>query len=109
MDAAEHTESPAPAARPKVLVASNRGPVAYTAAEDGTLPARRGGGGLVSGLSALGPGAGVWVCAALGEADREAARRAGPRLDPSDTGGQDVRMLDIPPETFDAAYNGVAN
>ena len=109
MDAAEHTESPAPAARPKVLVASNRGPVAYTAAEDGTLTARRGGGGLVSGLSALGPGAGVWVCAALGEADREAARRAGPRLDPSDTGGQDVRMLDIPPETFDAAYNGVAN
>lgn len=90
-------------------MASNRGPVAYAAGPDGTLTARRGGGGLVSGLSALGPGAGVWVCAALNDADREAARRAGRRLDPADTGGQDVRMLDIPARTFDAAYNGIAN
>ncbi|RBM17806.1 trehalose-6-phosphate synthase [Streptomyces sp. PT12] len=93
----------------QVLVASNRGPVSYTLGDDGSLTARRGGGGLVSGLSALGPGAGTWVCAALGDGDREAARRSGPRLDPADTGGQAVRMLDIPPLTFDAAYNGIAN
>ncbi|WP_103503771.1 MULTISPECIES: trehalose-6-phosphate synthase [Streptomyces] len=93
----------------QVLVASNRGPVSYSLGEDGTLTARRGGGGLVSGLSALGDEAGTWVCAALGEADREAARRAGGTLDREDTGGQSVRMLDIPAETFDAAYNGIAN
>lgn len=94
----------------QVVVASNRGPVAHVFAEGGGLTARRGGGGLVSGLSAIGPDAGaVWVCAALGDADREAARRAGPRLDPDDTGGQSVRMLDIPPEVFADAYNGVAN
>ncbi|WP_326597527.1 alpha,alpha-trehalose-phosphate synthase (UDP-forming) [Streptomyces sp. NBC_01803] len=93
----------------QVLVASNRGPVSYGIAEDGSLTAKRGGGGLVSGLSALGTAAGTWVCAALGDGDREAARRAGPRLDPADTGGQAVRMLDIPAGTFDAAYNGVAN
>ncbi len=92
-----------------VLVASNRGPVSYAVADDGSLVAKRGGGGLVSGLSALGPDAGLWVCAALSEGDREAARRAGARLDPEGTGGQAVRMLDIPPATFDAAYNGVAN
>ncbi|MFI1970295.1 trehalose-6-phosphate synthase [Streptomyces cinnamoneus] len=100
----EHTHS-AP-----IVVASNRGPVAYKLREDGSLAAGRGGGGLVSGLSAIGPDAGaVWVCAAMGEGDREAARRAGPRLPASDTAGHRVRMLDIAPDTFAAAYNGVAN
>ncbi|WP_030254581.1 alpha,alpha-trehalose-phosphate synthase (UDP-forming) [Streptomyces violens] len=97
----------------QVLVASNRGPVSYALGEDGALTSRRGGGGLVSGLSAIGPDAGaVWVCAALGDGDREAARRAAAGdglLDPGDTGGQSVRMLDIAPEVFAAAYNGVAN
>ncbi|HEV7627151.1 MAG TPA: trehalose-6-phosphate synthase [Streptomyces sp.] len=102
-----------------VLVASNRGPVSYSTADDGSLSVKRGGGGLVSGLSAIasdgegGPGGSdggaVWVCAALGDGDREAVRRFGGRLDPADTGGQSVRMLDIPAETFAAAYNGIAN
>ncbi|GAA2707302.1 MULTISPECIES: trehalose-6-phosphate synthase [Streptomyces] len=104
----EHTHT-APGTAP-IVVASNRGPVSYRLGEDGTLHAGRGGGGLVSGLSAIGPDAGaVWVCAALGEGDRLAARRAGRRLDAADTGDQPVRMLDIPSATFAAAYNGVAN
>lgn len=115
---AEPTPEPRSAGQPSgshppaapVVVASNRGPVSYALGEDGALTSRRGGGGLVSGLSALGDGAGTWVCAALGEGDREAVRRAGGGLlDRADTGGQAVRMLDIPAETFDAAYNGVAN
>ncbi|MFG2264747.1 trehalose-6-phosphate synthase [Streptomyces sp. NPDC048720] len=95
----------------EVLVASNRGPVSYEALEDGSLRARRGGGGLVSGLSAIGPDANaVWVCAALGDGDREAARRAGGGLLPSEgTGGQHVRMLDIDAAVHHDAYNGIAN
>ncbi|MFJ3232282.1 trehalose-6-phosphate synthase [Streptomyces sp. NPDC086787] len=96
----------------EVLVASNRGPVSYEVREDGVLHARRGGGGLVSGLSAIGPGAGaVWVCAALSDADREAVRRShgGRRLSEDATGGQRVRMLDIDPTVFADAYNGIAN
>lgn len=92
----------------QVLVASNRGPVSYTLGDDATLTAKRGGGGLVSGLSAIGSGA-VWVCAALGEGDREAVRRSGGTLEAADTGDQTVRMLDIPEGTFEAAYHGVAN
>ncbi|MFF8384859.1 alpha,alpha-trehalose-phosphate synthase (UDP-forming) [Streptomyces kanasensis] len=85
-----------------ILVASNRGPVSYALREDGELEARRGGGGLVSGLSAIGPDAGaVWVCAALGDGDREAVRRG--------VGETGVRMLDIDAETHAAAYNGIAN
>ncbi|MGW1005478.1 alpha,alpha-trehalose-phosphate synthase (UDP-forming) [Streptomyces sp. NPDC002520] len=95
----------------EVLVASNRGPVSYEVLENGSLRARRGGGGLVSGLSAIGPEAGaVWVCAALGDGDREAARRTGGGpLPDEDTGGQRVRMLGIDPDVFADAYNGIAN
>ncbi|WP_320775729.1 trehalose-6-phosphate synthase [Streptomyces sp. CRN 30] len=94
----------------RVLVASNRGPVSYTLDESGDLSARRGGGGLVSGLSAIGPDAdAVWVCAALGDGDREAVRRTGGALSPDDTGGQRVRMLDIAADVHADAYNGVAN
>lgn len=108
-------------ARADILVASNRGPVSFAADDDGTTTRRRGGGGLVSGLASVvsgtgggtgGDGAVLWTCAALSDADRQAARRApGGRLDLGghDTGGASVRMLDIPPDTFQRAYNGVAN
>ncbi|MFJ7149442.1 trehalose-6-phosphate synthase [Streptomyces sp. NPDC100445] len=95
----------------QVLVASNRGPVSYQIDEGGSLHARRGGGGLVSGLSAIGSDAdSVWVCAALGDGDREAVRRAdGGLLPAADTGGQRVRMLDIDPAVHAEAYNDIAN
>ncbi|MFF4131680.1 trehalose-6-phosphate synthase [Streptomyces mirabilis] len=85
-----------------ILVASNRGPVTYEVQEDGSLRARRGGGGLVSGLSAIGPDAGaLWVCSALGDGDREAVRRG--------IAEDGVRMLDIDDDVHADAYNGIAN
>ncbi len=95
-----------------VLVASNRGPVSFSFAADGSLAARRGSGGLVSGLTpglaAASVGGGVlWVCAALSEADRVAAQ-LGERAHGA-PGEAPVRMLDIPQDTFAAAYNGIAN
>jgi trehalose 6-phosphate synthase len=98
-----------------VLIASNRGPVSFSRGGDGTLSARRGGGGLVSGLSSVaGDSEVLWTCAALSDADRIAASRApGGRLDRTDAapelGPAKVRMLDIPPATFQRAYNGIAN
>src|SRR5450432_1716369 len=102
----------APAAGGRVLIASNRGPLSFTAGDDGRLSARRGGGGLVSGLSSVAAENDVlWVCAALSGADRTAAVMApGGRIGLDGTlGGAGVRMLDIPAATFDAAYNKVAN
>jgi trehalose 6-phosphate synthase len=121
----------------RVLIASNRGPVSFTRGEDGTLVARRGAGGLVSGLSSVAGQAEVlWVCAALSDADREAARNApegridtdltpgpaagmtgsGPAGAVPGAGGAEggapasaVRMLNIPALTFQRAYNSVAN
>ncbi|WP_330331767.1 trehalose-6-phosphate synthase [Streptomyces sp. NBC_00536] len=87
----------------QVLVAANRGPLSYALDAEGTLSARRGGGGLVSGLSAAlaqQPEA-LWICAALSEADREAVRRG--------VAEPGVRMLDIDPAVYDDAYNSIAN
>ncbi len=103
----------------RVLIASNRGPVSFSLGDDGRLTGRRGGGGVVAGLSAVAGRAEVlWVCAALNDADRAAARAApdgqldvsltadgAPRHAPESV----VRMLDIPAPVFDRAYNGVAN
>ena len=95
-----------------VLIASNRGPVSFRLDNDGRLSTRRGGGGLVSGLSSVASrGNSLWICAALSDADRSAARSA-PQgrlgLD-GKPGGSEVRLLDIPPATFQRAYNSVAN
>jgi trehalose 6-phosphate synthase len=88
-----------------LLLASNRGPLSYAEDDAGALLARRGAGGLVSAVAGAAlPEDAVWVCAALSDADRRAARAAaGGRVEPG------VQMLDIDPITFDRAYNGVAN
>ena len=97
----------------QVVVASNRGPLSFRADDDGALTATRGGGGLVSALrSVLASGDAVWVCAALSEADRLAAASApAGRLDEAgyDTAGARVRMLSLDAQTYDRAYNGIAN
>ncbi|WP_084965690.1 alpha,alpha-trehalose-phosphate synthase (UDP-forming) [Thermoactinospora rubra] len=94
-----------------VLVASNRGPVSFTVDADGVLTMKRGGGGLVSGLSAVVRDRDVlWICAALSDGDRSAVRQApGGRLDHAGYDTGPLRMLDIPPATFHRAYNAVAN
>ena len=101
-------------------MASNRGPVSYQFRADGSLAGQRGGGGMIAGvtegLAALGPEADVtWICAALSDADRAAGALSD--ADPSAArangahaeDGIRVRMLDIPPDIFDRAYNHVAN
>ena len=100
------------AAGRRVLVASNRGPVSFTRSDDGQLTAKRGGGGMVSGLSAVAETEDMlWVCAALSDDDRAAARASGTgQLEWEGAAGDSaVRMLDLPPEVFDLAYNKVAN
>lgn len=91
-----------------LLVASNRGPVSFSYASNGSLHARRGGGGLVSGLgAATRSGDALWVCAALSDADRAAAAENDGRID--DAFDAPVRMLDIPERIYEQAYNGIAN
>jgi trehalose 6-phosphate synthase len=92
-----------PSERPVVIV-SNRGPVSFRR-EDGELVARRGAGGLVSGLAPIVAGTdAVWLAAALSDADREAAAEGVAEAD-----GLRVRLLDIDPGTHRMAYDVVCN
>jgi trehalose 6-phosphate synthase len=97
----------------ELLVASNRGPLSLVAGEGGKSEVSRGGGGLVSGMSsALADSCGLWICAALNDRERTAARRAGGKTLGEagvDTGDFEVRMLPLDGSTFQRAYNGVAN
>jgi trehalose 6-phosphate synthase len=99
----------------QLVLASNRGPVSFVEHDDGSVTTRRGGGGLVSALGSVRSdqfGGAVWVCAALTDADRRVAGRAGGRrLDQVgvDAGSVPVRMLPLEADTLNRAYNGIAN
>jgi trehalose 6-phosphate synthase len=95
-----------------VVIASNRGPISFRRADDGSVSSARGGGGLVSAMGGLADDAAtLWVCAALSDLDREIAAAApGGRLDLAgyvDAGA--VEMLPIDAATLDGAYNEIAN
>lgn len=93
-------------------MASNRGPVTFERGEDGALEPRRGAGGLVTALlGAMSRVGGLWVAAAISEADRELARGpAGGRMEmPGTDGTYQVRLLDVPPERYDGYYNRISN
>ncbi len=90
--------------RPVVIV-SNRGPLSFHEGRDGELLARRGAGGLVSGLGPLVAGTDtLWVAAAMSDGDRAAA--ASGVVDAEDFR---VRLLGVDPEAFRLAYDVVSN
>ncbi len=88
--------------RPVVIV-SNRGPVSFRE-ENGELMARRGAGGLVTGLGSLAGNDATWIAAAISDADRAAASKGA-----VETGGFRVRLLDVDPSVYRLAYDVVSN
>ncbi len=88
-----------------VVIVSNRGPVSFTKDDAGELTARRGAGGLVSGIGAVVSDAdATWMAAAMSDGDREAARRGTIEAE-----GFRARMLAIDPETYRQAYDVISN
>ena len=66
------------AARRKLIVVSNRGPVSFARDDDGNRVARRGGGGLVTALRSLVAHHDVtWIASAMTDEDRAVADEAG--------------------------------
>ena len=95
-----------------LVVAANRGPVTFERDEHGDLEPHRGAGGLVTALvGALQQTGGLWVAAAMSDADRAIA--TGPEnvlVDMQAFGSSyRVRLLDIPPERYDGYYNRISN
>ncbi|HWC35263.1 MAG TPA: trehalose-6-phosphate synthase [Mycobacteriales bacterium] len=96
-----------------VVIASNRGPLSFSRDDTGRLVSSRGGGGLVSAMiaAAAAPDT-LWLCAALSDADREAAASSrGGRIDEAghDTAGAAVAMLPIDAGVLAGAYTGISN
>ncbi len=92
-----------------IIVASNRGPVAFSRDESGRIVPKRGGGGLVTALTAaLQRTGGLWVASAMSALDREQA--GGGRLSVASEGSTfDVRYLSFEPRLYERFYNGISN
>lgn len=90
--------------RPVVIV-SNRGPVSYRLDEHGEPVARRGAGGLVSGLGPLVGGTDTtWIAAAMSEGDRVAASRGVTTAE-----GLRVHLIAFDASDWRAHYDTVCN
>lgn len=94
---------------PLVLV-SNRGPVGFRRAADGSLETVRGAGGLVAALSPLVDRHDVaWVASAMGDTEREVALE-GPREERSEAGSSfRLRLVAHDPEAYRLFYTVLAN
>ena len=83
-----------------IVLASNRGPVSF-ADEDGELVARRGAGGLVSGLAPLVAATdALWIAAAMTDGDRRIAHDGITQADDFR-----VQLVDIDPDVYRMAYD----
>ena len=90
-----------------IVVVSNRGPVTFALdpGGDDRVTARRGAGGLVSGLGPLVAGTdAIWIAAAMSDGDRVVARRG-----VTDAEGYRVRLIDVDPDAWSDYYDRVCN
>jgi trehalose 6-phosphate synthase len=101
------------AARRKLIVVSNRGPISYTRDEEGNRIAGRGGGGLVTALRSFVAHHDVtWIASAMTDEDRAVADEAGGvAVEEVARGGSPyrVRLVAHEPVAYDWFYNVVAN
>lgn len=87
------------------MLVSNRGPLSFSEDDNGELVARRGAGGLVSGLGPLVANTdATWMAAAMSESDRVAAARG-----VVEAHGLRARLLAVDPEIYRLAYDVVSN
>src|SRR5690349_3749407 len=87
------------------LIVSNRGPVSFDVDDDGQPVARKGAGGLVSGMGPIISGTDtIWLAAAMSDGDRLVARDGVVERE-----GFRIRLLDLDPATFAMAYDVIGN
>jgi trehalose 6-phosphate synthase len=95
----------------RLLIATNRGPVTFATAADGSVRPRRGSGGLVTALGHVGRHVPVtWIAAAMTDGDRRAARDAD-LLRQAIPGREELELSFTTPDrsVYEQAYNVIAN
>jgi trehalose 6-phosphate synthase len=90
-----------------LVVASNRGPVSFTATDEGPLLAERGSGGLVTALAGvLFESDATWFAAAMTEGDHQVAESGHPiEVEPAGHAG----FVEIDKARWEGYYNGISN
>ncbi len=93
---------------PLIVIASNRGPFAFTAQADGSFSARRGSGGLVTALGALAERLEVlWVASAMGDDDRQWVEAH--KGEVQQVEGIYLKLITPEADAYDQYYNVIAN
>jgi len=96
-----------------LIIAANRGPVEFTRGDDGRFTHKRGSGGVVTAMSALGKYVDpIWVASAMTEGDRQQSVATGGEPVVVEDAGQPplkIHFATVPPETYDLAYNEISN
>jgi len=96
-----------------LIIAANRGPVEFARGDNGTFIHRRGSGGVVTAMRALGQYVDpIWVASAITEADRAQAILAGGEpviVDDEDGPRLRIHFAAVPHETYDLAYDNISN
>lgn len=115
MQQPDHADAPHAAllAAHPLIIAANRGPVEFSRQDDGSFAHKRGSGGVVTAMGALGryvdP---IWIASAMTEGDRaQAAQAGGEPVTVEDEGMPPLRMhfAVVPQETYNLAYNVISN
>ena len=91
-----------------LIIVSNRGPVGFSTADDGTVQSHRSGGGLVTALLGLAQNVDItWIATALDENEKAWGRG---KLS-LDEGGRDIDLHLVPleKEVYDGFYNTISN
>ncbi len=89
----------------RLIIASNRGPLEFTLQDDGSLVSRRGGGGMVTALTAAArflPA--TWIATAMTEGDRRAAEQADGTLLKVPDNEIYVRFVVVPRNVYQRHY-----
>ena len=96
----------------RLILVSNRGPIEYHLTEDKQLQAHRGSGGVVTALSSLSKYIELdWIASAMGEGDRQAARKAQGGRFKAALAGENLHLHFVvsPRNTYHKFYSVICN
>jgi len=93
-----------------IILVSNRGPIQFDYDETGGIEAKRGGGGLVTAMTAVSKEThATWISAAMTDAERSLARERATLAFPKENPLYHLRLIDIPESMYNQYYNIISN
>ncbi|MDP2211891.1 MAG: trehalose-6-phosphate synthase [Candidatus Aquicultor sp.] len=93
-----------------IILVSNRGPIQFDYDDAGEIEAKRGGGGLVTAMTAVSEEThATWISAAMTDAERSLARARTTLAFPKENPLYHLRLIDIPESMYNQYYNVISN